>query len=1157
MEVSIGLLQSNLIMYLLILFYQNIEFFGEFEESIKIGCLKAETLMNLENNKIKILKTIVDNMNLETIKFIRCYVMRVYNDCNLLTYNRGLKDTDNNYYLLRIKDFLSDLYFCIFTEKCNEKNEIELITIQDVFIIMHLVTETGKIWLSLKNYDNRNEIGKKISSILNYLKIKPNDMCIFVNQDLEYYNYLIDYFDFYLDKFIKEVKTEEKINLTENKNIDKSVIDNNIINTNESKDNKDKNIIINTKNNLNENPNKKECNHPTKSKNLKFINSNCSSEETISNLLEIIYLLKNIFFRGEHEKTKHLILNIIKIINDLGDEDIEKQIEVLEAFYNLKYKENLNKKMINEIQVLYINSLIQQYKLDEADKVIKSALKSIVPNTKEEEIYFILNFYLLLQQKNCDPKKLGEMFEIVIQHQELKIEDLNEIFIHIYSNKYKYYLLKIFCEEICYNSNISGPNRNKNKTDLNYKNSIDNNKYLNSKIELSFNTLTSLPELVLIFNYLFIETFINSQQNENSIDDNNFSFTDKDIEKILSNESFFEFIKVMSEALLENSINKLYEEHKMNIPILLHNLIYFFLNKSKNIHQSNFADYFLVDIINKLKKNNIKEWKDFSLMSIQLYIEKKEYSKLQSILKELEADKNETKNGTFIFSKIISILGEGLKWNSINYIEQLCQELNDSGDFEILYYIKIFRFIYDNKINDIFLIALILEKYCNKNIEIYKNFSTADSNQLSLLKYTNYNYSMIDCCYEVLFYCSHFNNFCSKIDIFCEILENVCLFIENFQYENNDFKNKIIITNISVVSELIKLFISFKNLKDFKNGKCYYPDYMISNISKLLNFIFLNFEQYFRNEYLQNLNNPITYDSLLPVTILFSFFQNSKIFTFSSEIKELTNEKMKEKDISYKFISLKDKYKQYQQNFVNAIKIYTNIIQEYDNEYLQKKINNANNINSNEENNLIKGKINIYLTNIYNDTKIYDEIIMIKLTINAEKENLKNYISNIINKNYHDKRFMMIVNSILFCEGYKDLSFYLINELINKIIITNTEELFNKFYSTNDILDLYKELFNVSDENDIQCQIKSLKNYQIFLSKLFGKIEDSVFYQNTEWIYYQVFQMLEKGGSNLDKKTMNYSNLKSIFDEINNLLIGKEKTLPIEGLIDLIIKKTI
>ena len=1136
-------------------------------------------------------------MNSETLKFIRCYAMRVYNDCNLLTYSRGMKDTDNNYYLLRIKDFLSDLYFCIFSGKNNDNNKIELITIQDVFIMMHLVTETGKIWISIKNYDNRNDIAKKIECILNYLKMKPNDMCIFVNQDLEYYNYLFEYLDFYLDKFVKEIKeiqNDEKKNIINNTNynnnrekikientieinIDKSNNQNidtdyisSFIDNNNKINNNSKNIFTQ---NQNDNSNINETNNQIKSKkiinnnsvNNNNINVNVSIEEKTQNLLSILFLLNDVYFRGEHERTKHLILNIIKIINDIGEEDIEKQIEVLDAFYNLKHKENLNKKILNEIQILYINSLILQNKLNDADAVIKNSLKLILPNTKEEVVYFILNFYLLLQKKDCDRNKLGEMFEIVIQHQELKLEDLNEIFIHIYNHEYKYYLLKLFCEEICYNSNNNniGQNRNKNKNDINNRNNADNNKYLNSKIELSFNVLTSMPEFVLIFNYLFIEVFINSQEadliNGVSNDDTDCYISNKDIEKIINNENFFELMKIMSEALLENSINGLYKEHIMNIPILLHNLIYLFLNKAKNIHQSNFANYFLIDIINKYKKNNINTWKEFSLMSIQLYIEKKDYNKLNTILKELETDEKETKHSTFIFAKIISILGEGIKWNSINLVEQLCQDLNDSEDFEILYYIKIFRFIYDNKINDIFLLSIILEKYCSKNIDIYNNFDT-EKNPLNQLKYANYNYSMIDCCYEVLFYSSHFSNFCSKIDAFCDILENICIFMENFKFESNNIKNKIIITNISVVSELIKLFISFKNIKDFKSGKYCYPDYMISNISKLLNFVFSNFKQFFSDEYLQNLNCPITYESLMPVTMLFSFFQNSKIFSFSLEIKDLVNEKMKEKNNIDKYISLKEKYKLYQQNFVNAIKIYTNIIQEYDNNNSNNSNNNKNDDNkiiTDEEKNLIKPKINEYLTNIYNETKIYDEIIMIKLTINSEKDNLKNYITNIINKNYHDKRFMMIVNSVLFCEGFKNLCFYLINELINKIIVTNTDELFNKCYSTNDIFELYKELYNVSDENDIQIQIKSLKNYQIFLCKLFGKIDDSVFYQNTEWIYYQVFQMIEKGGTNLDKKTMNFSNLKSIFDEINNVLIGKEKTLVIEGLIDLIMKKTI
>ena len=100
---------------------------------------------------------------------------------------------------------------------------------------------------------------------------------------------------------------------------------------------------------------------------------------------------------------------------------------------------------------------------------------------------------------------------------------------------------------------------------------------------------------------------------------------------------------------------------------------------------------------------------------------------------------------------------------------------------------------------------------------------------------------------------------------------------------------------------------------------------MISNLSKLLNFIFLNFDQFFNKEYMQNLTGPITYDSLIPMTVLFSFFQDSKIFSFSLAIKELVNEKQKDKEkdnnITNKYLSLKDKYKLYQQNFVNAIKI--------------------------------------------------------------------------------------------------------------------------------------------------------------------------------------------------------------------------------------------
>ena len=1105
-------------------------------------------------------------MNPQTIKFIRSYVMRVYNDCSLLSFGRGMKDIDNNYYLLRTKDFLVDLFFCVFSAK-NMEN-IEQLNIQDVFILIHLVTEVGKNWLGIKNYDNRTDIEKKIECILNYLKIKPNDMCTFVNQDLEYYNYLIDYFDFYLEKFVKNNYNNNDFDIDNemDKNIAYEEINTDIEPLN---NNSEKKIISQN------HDDKKEMNNPTKSKtnqnlihininnkkenneidkNNKILTTNSTLEEKVQNISEILFLLNNVNFRVQHEKTKHLILTIIKIINDIGEEDIQKQIEILDLFYSLKYKENLNKKILNEIQILYINALIQQNKFDEADEVIKSCLKNISPNTREEEIYFLLNFYLMLEKKDTDIIKLGEMMEIVLQHPELKIEDLNELFIRIYNHENKFYLLKLFCDEICYNGNNNNYAFNKlgkKNNEINNKNSGDNNKYLNSKLDLSFNSLQTMPDFVLLFSYLFIEGFIHSQENllsNNNNDNKEYDINDSDIEKLMNNDTFFELIKVMSEALLENSINNYYSVHKMNVPILLHNLIYLFLNKTKNVSQNNFANYFLIDIINKFKKNNNMIWKDFSMMSIQLYIEKKDYNKLKGVLKELESDQNEIKHCTFIFAKIIAVLGEGIKWNSINIIEQMCQELNESDDFETLFYIKIFRFIYDNKINDVFLLSIILEKYCEKIIKIYNNISK-ENNDIYNMKFSNYNYSMMDCCYEVIFYCSHFNNFCGKIDVFCDILENIGNFLENLKLEDNEnYKNRIIVSNISVVSELVKLFISFKNLNDFKNGKYCFPDYILNTISKLLNFIFLNFEEFFMKEFLQNLNEIPNLQSLFPITVFFSFFQNSKIFSFSTEIKELIAEKMKDKnkDITNKYINLKEKYKQYQQNFVDAIKIYTNAIQEFDKKNIDKKEL------------LIKPKINEYLNNIYNETKIYDEIIMIKLTVNSEKDNLKNYISNIINKNYQDKKFMQILNSVLFCENCKNLCFFLISELLNKIIVTNTDELFNKYYNTNDIFELYKEQFNVCDENDNAMQIKCLKNYQIFLCKLIGKIDDNIFYQNTEWIYYQIFMMFEKNrNNNLDKKNSNFTNLKSIFDEINSTLIGKEKTLIIEGLIDLIIKKTI
>ena len=204
-------------------------------------------------------------MNPQTIKFIRSYVMRVYNDCSLLSFGRGMKDTDNNYYLLRTKDFLLDLFFCVFSAK-NIEN-IDQINIQDIFILIYLVIVVGKNCIDIKIYDNRNDFDKKIECILNYLKVKPNEMCTFVNQDLEYYNYLIDYFDFYLDKFVNSNFNENNNNINKNVNYEEINTDIEPINALE----------------------KKEMNNPTKSKKIQDLNNiNINSEKPKENDIDNI-----------------------------------------------------------------------------------------------------------------------------------------------------------------------------------------------------------------------------------------------------------------------------------------------------------------------------------------------------------------------------------------------------------------------------------------------------------------------------------------------------------------------------------------------------------------------------------------------------------------------------------------------------------------------------------------------------------------------------------------------------------------------------------------------------------------------------------------------------------------------------------------------------
>ena len=138
------------------------------------------------------------------------------------------------------------------------------------------------------------------------------------------------------------------------------------------------------------------------------------------------------------------------------------------------------------------------------------------------------------------------------------------------------------------------------------------------------------------------------------------------------------------------------------------------------------------------------------------------------------------------------------------------------------------------------------------------------------------------------------------------------------------------------------------------------------------------------------------------------------------------------------------------------------------------------------------------------------------------------------------------------------LSSEFLAELLNKILVTNNAELFNKVYTIEDVLNIFKDYVSIIEEDNIELKIQIMKQYQIFLSKLYGKIDDRLLNENIEWIYYKVYQFFENKSKNvsLNGNDANFLILKSIFEELNTLHI-RNKPLIMTTLIDLIMKKLI
>ena len=1032
-----------------------------FEQNISNGFIDEKTIKTLESNRINILLPFIKTPSQQNCKYVKNYVSKLVNQIRVLNYARSISDTDNNYALLRIKDFLCDLFFTIFSSNQNE------ITLQDIFNLIQLVSEIGKVWLTTDQFFINALEGwlKKVNSIMKSLINKTNEVVMLVNLDNKYYSSLLEYFNFYIEYYLLKASTLNKFNEE-----------------------------INLSNEIN----------------------------------AILSFIKNVKFLKNETNTKVFVLNLLKAISNVQNE--AEQVSIFEHFDELKFKFSLPGDFIIKLYKIYLNVLIDRGEITKAEDNMKMIIQQINPETKEEVEFYLIHLYLLLQ-KNEEENKIKELIEIIYDHKELTMEDLEQMMIKFTKYKYPSLFIDSFFKKITECKNMKFPK---------------------SKFAFTFDTLIKYPEFTLIFLYILFNNFTQINTSE--------SF-DLFLKNYGNSSQVFDFLKNLSESLLENITNNAYiikqddiensNNYEYLLPSLLHNIVTLFLKYDPN--NDGFGNYYLVEIIKKTKETHYTFWKDFLSLSIEIYIEKKDHNKLKAVLSELEIyyEDNPTipKSCLYFYAKIILIISEGNKWNAVNKIQQLCLQMNLTEPCELEYYIKIFYFIYASNHQDVTLFSILMMNYATKYCEI---INKGNGEVLNNIKNEvgikgNKIYSLFDCFYEVLFFTSKLSNFSNQIHSFVDVFELLANLIENRKYKNQDDnslnKNNndiYIASSISIVIDLLKLIINLKNSKMFDLNS--FPEFLLISLAKMMNFVFLNFEYFFKEEFVPlissseddvNVTPEIWLEKIKPIVSIIELFQNLKIFYISYEFDSITNTEDVSKE---KMKKLNTTYKSYHENLMNAYKILLN--------YLLSQTDNS-----------IEQKLNDIMNNIFNSSKTVEQILNVQLVIKLEeKKEIELYIINLLEKHYVNKKFIFLVNSILFQSGFKDLCYKLLASLLNKIIVTNNE-IFMKIYSIEDTLSIFKDLVSMLEDDEIPKTIQSMQQFQIFLCKLYGKIDDTIICDNIEWIYYKIYLLLEnKVINNTGTETNNYNLLKLIFEELNSLGI-RNKTLVMNTLVDLIMKK--
>jgi hypothetical protein len=183
----------------------NLAFLENFETGVKDNILEENILKNLEGHKIKILTTLIQT---PSVKYIKAYVHKVWNICKMLNFTRNIKDTDNNYYLLRLKDFTCDLFITVFSS-----NNLAEITLNDVFNLLHIVVDVGTNFLNLKiNHSNEGWI-KHIDNLMKYITGKIGEIESLIQIEKKFYSIFFDYLNFYLENLSLDITSESLTNL--------------------------------------------------------------------------------------------------------------------------------------------------------------------------------------------------------------------------------------------------------------------------------------------------------------------------------------------------------------------------------------------------------------------------------------------------------------------------------------------------------------------------------------------------------------------------------------------------------------------------------------------------------------------------------------------------------------------------------------------------------------------------------------------------------------------------------------------------------------------------------------------------------------------------------------------------------------------------------